>query len=40
LQVAGKQAYVELMNGLELDDPKLMDIAVPANRTCGLMHAA
>ena len=40
LQVSGKQAYIDLMNGLELDDPRLMDIAVPANRACGLMHAA
>jgi glyoxylase-like metal-dependent hydrolase (beta-lactamase superfamily II) len=40
LQVAGKQAYIELMNGLELDDPKLMDVAVPANRACGARHAA
>jgi sulfur dioxygenase len=40
LQVADKQAYVDLMNGLELDDPKLMDIAVPANRACGTRHAA
>ena len=40
LQVADKQAYIELMNGLELDDPKLMDIAVPANRACGTRHAA
>ena len=40
LQVAGKQAYIELMNGLELDDPQLMDIAVPANRACGERNAA
>jgi len=40
LQVAGKQAYVDLMNGLELDDPKLMDIAVPANLSCGKRQAA
>ena len=40
LQVADKQAYIELMNGLELDDPKLMDIAVPANRACGVRSAA
>jgi glyoxylase-like metal-dependent hydrolase (beta-lactamase superfamily II) len=40
LQVADKQAYVDLMNGLELDDPKLMDIAVPANRSCGARFAA
>jgi glyoxylase-like metal-dependent hydrolase (beta-lactamase superfamily II) len=40
LQVADRQAYIELMNGLELDDPKLMDIAVPANRACGARVAA
>jgi rhodanese-related sulfurtransferase len=40
LQVSDKQAYIELMNGLELDDPKLMDIAVPANRACGIRSAA
>ena len=40
LQVRSRQAYVELMNGLELDDPKMMDIAIPANRACGLLNAA
>jgi glyoxylase-like metal-dependent hydrolase (beta-lactamase superfamily II) len=40
LQVSGMQAYVDLMNGLELDDPRLMDIAVPANRACGMAQAA
>ena len=40
LQVADRPAYIELMNGLELDDPKLMDVAVPANRACGARVAA
>ena len=40
LQVADKQAYVDLMNGLVLENPRLMDIAVPANRACGLKSAA
>jgi len=40
LQVSGMQAYVELMNGLDLDDPRMMDIAIPANRACGLVDAA
>ena len=40
LQVADKQAYVELMNSLKLDDPRLMDVAVPANRSCGLKSVA
>lgn len=35
LQVKGVNAYVELMNNLELPNPKLMDVAVPANRACG-----
>ena len=40
LQVEDKQAYVDLMNGLVLDNPRLMDVAVPANRGCGLRRAA
>ncbi len=36
LQVGSEQEYVELMNGLELEDPKLMDIAIPSNLACGL----
>ena len=40
LQVADKQAYVDMMNSLKLDDPRLMDVAVPANRSCGLKPAA
>ena len=40
LQVSGKNEYVDLMNGLVLDDPRLMDVAVPANRSCGLRSAA
>lgn len=35
LQVASEAAYVDLMNGLDLPDPALMDIAVPANLACG-----
>jgi len=40
LKVTDKQAYIDLMNGLELSDPRLMDVAVPANRSCGLKPAA
>jgi sulfur dioxygenase len=40
LQVPDKRSYIELMNGLKLDNPKLMDIAVPANRNCGLRSVA
>lgn len=35
LQVPNKAAYVDLMNGLNLPSPKMMDIAVPVNRMCG-----
>ena len=40
LRVSGRQAYIDQMNALDLDDPRLMDIAVPANRSCGLNLAA
>jgi glyoxylase-like metal-dependent hydrolase (beta-lactamase superfamily II) len=40
LQVKSKQEYVDLMNGLKLDNPRLMDVAVPANRACGRRRAA
>jgi glyoxylase-like metal-dependent hydrolase (beta-lactamase superfamily II)/rhodanese-related sulfurtransferase len=36
LQVASADAYVALMNGLNLSNPKMMDVAVPANRCQGL----
>ena len=36
LQVASEAEYVQLMNALKLPNPKLMDIAVPANRACGI----
>jgi glyoxylase-like metal-dependent hydrolase (beta-lactamase superfamily II) len=35
LQVSSKQEYVDLMNNLVLSSPRLMDVAVPANRACG-----
>jgi glyoxylase-like metal-dependent hydrolase (beta-lactamase superfamily II) len=35
LQVKDVSTYVELMNNLDLPNPKLMDVAVPANRACG-----
>ena len=37
LQVASREAYVALMNNLKLPNPKLMDVAVPANRKCGMV---
>ncbi len=36
LQVQNKTQYVELMSNLKLANPKMMDIAVPANLRCGL----
>ena len=36
LQVTGVDEYVALMNGLKLANPKMMDIAVPANLRQGL----
>ena len=35
LQVPSKEEYVQLMNNLRLPNPKMMDVAVPANRSCG-----
>ena len=39
LQVKSRQEYVELMAKLRLPDPKLMDVAVPANMRVGMSHA-
>jgi glyoxylase-like metal-dependent hydrolase (beta-lactamase superfamily II)/rhodanese-related sulfurtransferase len=36
LQVSSVDQYVEIMNNLNLPDPKLMDVAVPANLKVGL----
>jgi len=35
LRVRSKQEYIKLMQGLRLPNPRLMDIAVPANLACG-----
>ena len=32
LQVNSKEEYVEIMNNLKLSNPKMMDVAVPANK--------
>jgi len=40
LQVRSRQAYIDQMNALDLDPPKLIDVAVPANHCCGLTMAA
>lgn len=37
LQVKSPQEYIDLMGNLNLDNPKLMDIAVPANLSCGML---
>ena len=34
----GRDEFVALMNGLDLPKPKLIDMAVPANRNLGLPH--
>jgi sulfur dioxygenase len=36
-RLAGKseEEYVQIMNGLNLPNPKMMDIAIPANLACG-----
>jgi sulfur dioxygenase len=39
LQVRSRQAYIDQMDALDLDPPKLIDVAVPANRCCGLPMA-
>jgi sulfur dioxygenase len=36
LQVKSVEEYVELMNNLKLPNPKMMDVAVPANMKVGL----
>src|SRR5690349_12347045 len=40
LQVKSMDAYVQLMNGLNLPNPKMMDVAVPANMHVGLSQDA
>lgn len=35
LQVSSAEEYAQLMNELDLPHPKMMDVAVPANRRCG-----
>jgi len=35
LQVSSAEEYKQIMDNLNLPNPKLMDIAVPANRACG-----
>lgn len=35
LQITSREDYIALMDSLDLPNPKMMDIAVPANRSCG-----
>jgi glyoxylase-like metal-dependent hydrolase (beta-lactamase superfamily II)/rhodanese-related sulfurtransferase len=35
LQVSSAEEYAEIMDNLDLDNPKMMDVAVPANRMVG-----
>jgi glyoxylase-like metal-dependent hydrolase (beta-lactamase superfamily II) len=35
LQVSSAAEYAEIMNGLKLSNPRMMDVAVPANLLCG-----
>lgn len=35
LQVSSAQEYAEIMDNLNLDNPKMMDVAVPANQVMG-----
>lgn len=37
LQVKSEEEYIALMNQLNLPRPKMMDVAVPANKKCGLL---
>jgi sulfur dioxygenase len=38
LQVRSVEEYVALMNGLNLPNPKMMDVAIPANMRVGLVQ--
>ena len=38
LQVTSRAQYIDLMDGLDLPNPKMMDVAVPANMRIGLSH--
>jgi sulfur dioxygenase len=40
LQVSSADEYADIMNNLDLSDPRMMDVAVPANRSIGLEQHA
>jgi hypothetical protein len=37
LKLKSESEYVALMRSLKLENPKLMDVAVPANLGCGVI---
>jgi sulfur dioxygenase len=39
LQVQSADEYAQIMNSLNLPNPRLMDVAVPANLRCGVVDA-
>ena len=39
LQVKSKSEYVDMMESLDLADPRKMDLAVPANLNCGVVFS-
>lgn len=40
LQIGSRQAYIDQMTALSLEPPRLIDVAVPANQSCGLKMVA
>ena len=40
LQVTSRDEYVQMMNSLKYPSPRLLDMAVPANRACGKIQAS
>lgn len=40
LQVTSRDEYVQMMNSLKQPSPRLLEIAVPANRACGKIQAS
>lgn len=40
LQVTSRRQYIDQMNALKLDPPRLIDVAVPANLGCGIPMVA
>lgn len=37
LQVTSRQAYIDQMNALDMDPPRMLEVALPANRRCGMV---